>query len=60
VQLFERSGRGLALTSVGRLFQEYAQAGVTSLQQAIDSVALGRVPAEPCCASGPCPPLPRA
>jgi len=44
VQLFERSGRGLALTSVGRLFQEYAQTGVTSLEQAIDSVALGRVP----------------
>lgn len=27
VRLFERSGRGLALTSVGRLFQEHAQTG---------------------------------
>ena len=44
VQLFERSGRGLALTSFGRLFQEYAQTSLTSLEQAIDSVALGRVP----------------
>jgi LysR family pca operon transcriptional activator len=44
VRLFERSGRGLVLTSVGRLFQEYAQTGVTSLEQAIDSVSLGRVP----------------
>ena len=44
VQLFERSGRGLALTPVGRLFQEYAQSGFTSLQQAIDSVSLGRLP----------------
>src|ERR687898_52020 len=42
VQLFERSGRGLALTSVGRLFQEYAQTGITSLEQAIDSVVVGR------------------
>lgn len=44
VRLFERSGRGLALTSAGRLFQEYAHTGLTSLEQAIDSVSLGRVP----------------
>ena len=33
VQLFERSGRGLILTRVGRLFRQHAQTGVTSLQQ---------------------------
>lgn len=44
VQLFERSGRGLILTRVGRLFRQHAQTGVTSLQQAIDSVTLGHLP----------------
>ena len=46
VRLFERKGRSLALTAIGRLFQHYAQAGMASLGQAVDSVALGRVPGE--------------
>ncbi len=46
VQLFERRGRSLVLTAVGRLFQHYAQAGMTALGQAVDSVLLGRVPGE--------------
>ena len=43
VRLFERSGRGLALTSSGHLFQRYAQAGMTALEQAVDGAALDRV-----------------
>lgn len=43
VRLFERTGRGLALTSAGRLFQQYAQSGMTSLEQAVDGARLNRV-----------------
>ncbi|HET6522405.1 MAG TPA: pca operon transcription factor PcaQ [Geminicoccaceae bacterium] len=43
VRLFERSGRGLALTSNGRLFQRYAQTGMVSLEQAVDGAKLNRV-----------------
>jgi LysR family pca operon transcriptional activator len=43
VQLFSRSRNGLALTSFGEIFQHYAATGIVALQQAIDSVAQGRM-----------------
>ena len=43
VRLFARGPRGLTLTAFGELFQHYAATGVVALQQAIDSVAQGRM-----------------
>ena len=43
VRLFARTRKGLELTPAGELFQHHAASGLVSLQQAIDSVAGGRL-----------------
>jgi LysR family pca operon transcriptional activator len=43
VRLFKRGPKGLALTPLGEAFQHHASAGVVALQQAIDSVANGKI-----------------
>ena len=43
VRLFTRGPKGLALTPLGEAFQHYAATGVVALQQAIDSVAQGKL-----------------
>lgn len=43
VRLFERSRRGLVLTGPGELFRHFAATSVVALQQAVDSVAQGRM-----------------
>lgn len=43
VRLFTRGPKGLALTPLGEAFQHYAATGVGALQQAIDSVAQGKL-----------------
>jgi LysR family transcriptional regulator, pca operon transcriptional activator len=43
VRLFARTPKGLTLTPFGEVFQHYAATGVVALEQAIDSVAQGRV-----------------
>jgi LysR family pca operon transcriptional activator len=42
-RLFERTPKGLTLTPYGEVFQHYAATGVLALQQAIESVARGRL-----------------
>ena len=42
-RLFARTRKGLELTPAGELFQHHAASGLVSLQQAIDSVAGGRL-----------------
>ena len=43
VRLFTRGPKGLVLTPLGEAFQHYASTGVVALQQAIDSVAQGKL-----------------
>ena len=43
VRLFTRGPKGLALTPLGEAFQHHAATGVVALQQAIDSVAQGKL-----------------
>lgn len=42
VALFERRGRGVALTRFGEVFLRYAGASVTALRQGVDSIAQAR------------------
>ncbi len=42
VKLFDRSGRGIALTRFGEVFLRYAGASVTALRQGVDSIAQAR------------------
>lgn len=46
VRLFTRGPKGLALTPEGEAFQHYAATGYVALQQAIDTVARGRLQGE--------------
>ncbi|MEQ1899974.1 MAG: pca operon transcription factor PcaQ [Devosia sp.] len=43
VALFDRSRRALALTEAGEAFKRYAQAGLATLQQGLDSLEAARV-----------------
>ena len=43
VRLFTRGPKGLVLTALGEAFQYYAATGVVALQQAIESVAQGKL-----------------
>jgi LysR family pca operon transcriptional activator len=43
VRLFERTPKGLMLTPFGEIFQHFVGTGVVAVQQAIESVARGRV-----------------
>jgi LysR family transcriptional regulator, pca operon transcriptional activator len=43
VRLFARTPKGMTLTPFGEVFRHYAITGVVALEQAIDSVAQGRV-----------------
>lgn len=43
VRLFARTPRGMTLTPFGDVFRHYAATGVVALEQAIDSVAQGRL-----------------
>ncbi len=46
VRLFDRSKRGLTLTSFGEVFLRYAGASLTALQQGVDSMAQARMKGE--------------
>lgn len=45
-RLFARTRKGLVLTSAGEVFQHHASTGIVALQQAIESVAQGRMRGE--------------
>lgn len=46
VRLFDRSKKGVTLTTFGTLFMRYAGASLTSLQQGVDSMAQARMKEE--------------
>ena len=60
VQLFERSGRGLALTRSDACFRNMPRPASPRCSRRSTASLSAACRAEPCCASGPCPPSRRA